>query len=468
MFAQAGNSLPDKVLDFPSHLFTSIEKEAAKTDQQLTKQVEKYLHKLYKAEAQLQKKMSKKDSVAANNLFRESESKYSNLSAGLTSSVDQSVKNPLHEYVPGLDSTQAAVNFIKVEAAKSGFDDSKLRQIEAASKELQILQTRLQRSADIEQFVRQREQQLKEQLSQYGLGKDLAAFNKEAFYYQQQLAEYKNMLHDPSKLEQKLLSVLRENRVFQNFLAKNSFLGQLFGLPDNYGNIASLAGLQTRSQVEQLISTNMGSAAGGGGPDPQQLLAQQIQLAQQALRQLRNNLNILGNSGAGGDAIMPQFKPNSEHTKTFFKRLEYGFNIQSQPSSSLMPATTDFALILGYKLNNRTSFGVGASYRLGFGSGINHIHFTSQGIGLRSYIDIRAKGSLFISGGLEYNYMQQFESVRAIYSWDVWQKSALMGISKQLRVTKNKISNFQLLFDAFYKQHIPQSSPVVFRMGYKF
>jgi len=64
--------------------------------------------------------------------------------------------------------------------------------------------------------------------------------------------------------------------------------------------------------------------------------------------------------------------------------------------------------------------------------------------------------------------MLGFRNLQSIANLDIWQKSALIGLSKQLRVSKNKKSNIQLLFDALYKQHIPPSSPVIFRMGYKF
>ena len=77
------------------------------------------------------------------------------------------------------------------------------------------------------------------------------------------------------------------------------------------------------------------------------------------------------------------FSQTQQKTKSFFKRLEFGSNFQSQKSTYFFPATTDIGLSVGYKLNDKSILGIGASYKVGLGKGWNDIHISHQGIGLR-------------------------------------------------------------------------------------
>src|SRR3954465_7422251 len=101
-------------------------------------------------------------------------------------------------------------------------------------------------------------------------------------------------------------------------------------------------------------------------------------MAHNEINKLKDKINKLG--GSSSDIEMPDFKPNGQKTKSFLQRLELGSNIQSQKSTNFFPATTDIGLSVGYKLNNKSVIGVGASYKIGLGRGWNNIHFSSQGV----------------------------------------------------------------------------------------
>ena len=179
--------------------------------------------------------------------------------------------------------------------------------------------------------------------------------------------------------------------------------------------------------------------------------------------------STLSKYGAGGQDIdMPDFKPNSQKTKTFLRRVEYGFNAQFTRSSTLYPATGNLALTLGYKINDKSSAGVGLSYNLGLGSGWNNIAFSSQGIGLRSYLDWKIKGTWYVAGGYELNHLTPFNKLDQLYHWEVWQPSALIGLEKKYHISGKVQGVLQLLFDALYKQEIPQGQAIRFRVGYNF
>ena len=142
-------------------------------------------------------------------------------------------------------------------------------------------------------------------------------------------------------------------------------------------------------------------------------------------------------------------------------------NVQSEKSHSILPATSDVALTAGYRISDRSTVGVGASYRMGWGrEGIRHITLTNEGVGLRSYADIRAKGNIWLSGGYEMNYMQSFQKYQQLKDLSGWQRSGLVGLTKKYKVGK-KENNVQLLWDFLSYQQIPRTPALKVRVGVK-
>jgi hypothetical protein len=262
------------------------------------------------------------------------------------------------------------------------------------------------------------------------------------------------------------MELLSRSKQFQEFMRKNSQLASMFRLPggDDPLNVASLAGLQTRASVNALIQDRIGS-----GADAQALFRQNVQGAQSQLSQLKDQVSKYANGSAGNsssDMEMPDFKPNEQKTKSFLKRLEYGGNVQSQKARMMFPVTSDIGLSLGYKLNDKSVIGVGASYKLGLGRGWNDIKLSNEGVGIRSFIDYKIKGSLFISGGYEQNYRTAFYSLEQLRNYSSWQSSGLIGLSKKYSINKKLKGNVQLLWDFLSYQQRPQTQAVLFRIGY--
>ena len=366
---------------------------------------------------------------------------------------------------------QTALRFLQQKGINLPGD--KLGEASQASSELQTLQQKMQRADDIQAFVKQREQELKEQLQNSGLSRQLKSINKEAFYYQQRLQEYKQSLNNPQKMQEKVMSAVRDSHLFQSFMKKNSYLAKLFPTPDNFGTIQALAGLQTRASLQQALQQRFGTAsftpaassASGGGSN--NYLQQQMSAAQKQLSALKDKMSKLGMSGGSSDMTMPDFKPNSQHIKSFLQRIEYGMNAQSEKSHSIVPTTSEMALTAGYKINDKSTIGLGASYRMGWGTGgIKHIRLTSEGIGLRSYVDIKAKGSIWITGGYEMNYMQSFSKYQQLYNFNLWQRSGLIGLTRKYKVGK-KENNIQLLWDFLSYSQIPRTPALKFRVGFE-
>ncbi len=260
-----------------------LDNQYASLQNAIERKTQRALANMQKKEAGLQKALARKDSLKAQQVFTQYQIKYNQLQAQLQSPIDKSLNNPLREYIPGMDSMQTALRFLSQAGAKlPGIPLDKWQQVQALCQQIQQLQGSLQKANDVQRFLKDREQQLKDQLNNYGLGKQLMSINKQVYYFQQQLKEYKTALHDTKKLERKLLETVNTIPAFHQYMQKYSYLAQLFGLPDDYGSPESLLGLQTRAQLQQIISQRFGSASPGGaeaGTDPGQLVQQQLQAA---------------------------------------------------------------------------------------------------------------------------------------------------------------------------------------------
>jgi len=473
-YAQSVDSVANKVLNFPSKLFGRIRSQAASLNQQLTRQTEKYLEKMARQEARLKKQLGKTDSTAAARLFTNSDQQYAAMLQKFRN--DTATGKPIAitgTYQPYADSLGTALRFLQQNPQLLSTAGKDAAQLQNASTQMQQLQAKMQGSEEVQAFIQQRKALINQYLGQLtqlpaGLNNEYQALNANMYYYAQQVQQYKDMLNNPDAMEKKALSLLSQTAAFQNFMKTNSQLAGIFGLPGNASNPgspqAALARLATRDQLQQVIQ---GKIAPGGSAGMSALNAN-VASAQSQLSALRDKLAQYGTGG--GNIESPNFQPNDQKTKSFWGRLEYGANLQTSRTNYDFPAVTDFALTIGYKLNKNNSLGIGASYKMGWGSGINHIALTSQGVGLRSYLNMHIKGTWSATGGFEYNYETPFNAIKQLYDLDWWTKSGLIGITKTIpargRIIKK--TTLQLLWDFLSYQQVPKTQPILFRLGYGF
>lgn len=442
-----------------------VSKKADRIDKKLERKTAKMLSGLQREEARLQRKLSVKDSQAAQAVFGNATETYKKLQEKL------SIAGVAKNYIPHFDSLVTSLDFLD----KHGELISQAKEIKDKVKEAidktNALKGQLQKAEDVKQFLKERKEYLKQQLEKFGMVKDLKRINKEAYYYQQQVKEYVAIIKDPKKAEKKALELLSRTKLFQDFFKKNSTLASLFrmsGDPNDPAYIASLQGLQTRAQVNNLIQQQIQSA----GPGGMQQLQQQVQNAQNQLNQWKTKILSRFPQGSGSsDDIMPEgFRPNSQKTKSFLQRLELGTNIQTQKATSFFPVTSDIGLSLGYRINDRSVIGLGGSFKMGWGRGWEHIRLSGEGVGLRSFIDVKIKGGLWISGGYELNYKSAFRRMQVLKDLNAWQRSGLVGLSKTIPI-KTKFfrqTRFQFLWDFMSRQNTPATQQFIFRTGYNF
>lgn len=437
----------------PQKLAASISKSTDKLQQKILKKSEKVLTSMQRQEEKIYKKMlDGKDSLLAKAKLNEVKEKYASMKSGLRAPA---IANKVKQFIPRLDSLNTSLKFLQ-ESGMGG-------KVKDALAKTASLQDKFQQAEEVKKFIKDRREQLKQQLGKLGVVKQLKQINKQVYYYAAQVREYKEILNDPKKIERKAMELLSKTKPWKDFFKKNSLLASMFRIPEDNMNSSvatSLTGLQARVQVNQLIQQQISV----GGQNVQQQFEQNIQNGQAQLQVLKDKISQFGQNN--GDGEMPDFKPNNQKTKPFLKRLEYGGNIQTQKASNYFPAASDIGFSIGYKINDKSIIGVGGSYKIGLGNGWRDIRFSSQGIGIRSFIDWKIKGSFYLSGGYEQNYRSTFDNYSELRDLSKWQQSGLLGLSRKYKVSKKINGKAQLLWDFMSYQQVPRTQPVIFRIGF--
>lgn len=480
-YAQTVDTVTGKRVNLSSRLFRKIQSQSASLNQQVTNQTQQYLAKMAQNERRMQQKLSSVDSNAAKSLFAGSQQQYAALSTQVRTDTGSRKVLLSGQYQPRVDTLQGALSFLQLHpqllsgtgtgtmASATGASNAVQSKLQGAASQFQAVQAKLQDADIVKAYVAQRQQMIGQYLAQHPnlqgvLGKQYGAMNQAAYYYSQRVQQYKALLNDPGALAQKALAMLGQLPAFQTFMSNHSQLGSLFHLPGNYSAVQNVSGLQSKEQVANIVKGQI-SASGSAGAAA---LQSNLQSAQSQLDGYKEKLSSLG--AGNGDAQMPDFKPNDQKTKSFFGRLQYSFNFQTTHNSYYYPSLLSLGLGLGYKISSGNVIGVGLAYSLGTGNGIQHIALTSNGLGLRSYLNIKIKGSFSATGGFEYNYTTPFTSYQQIKQLQYWQKSGLIGIMKTIS-TRSKLlkqATLSLMWDVLSYQQVPPTQPFIFRVGYAF
>lgn len=473
--ADSSSANLQKIVNFPSRLFKKIDSRTTTLQAQLNKQTTSYLRRLARQEEKVRARLYRVDSAKAAALYsQDPKQQYAVLQQQFQRDSARVFHSMGPEYLPYADSLQGALGFLTKNPGLINANPALQGKMQASLASVQQLQSRLQDADGVQQFVQTRKNLMQQALSGYthlpsGLSNALAGYKKQAYYYSDQVRAYREALNDPGKLLNTSLALLNKVPAFSNYMKKNGFLAGLFGVPAGYGTGEALNGMQTREQVLGMIQSKIGSGgSSGAGGAGAAALQNSLNAAHQDISKLQNKLSSLG---AGSSAMdMPDFKPNQQKTKTLWQRLEYGVTFQTNPTSYFYPTTTNIGLTVGYKLNDANSVGLGASYLVGWGSGFQHIGFSSQGVSLRSFLQLRIKGTFYATGGLEYNYEQPFSSFQDIRSLSRWTPSGLIGVTKTISMKSPvfKKTQVSLLWDLLSYYQTPKTQPIVFRLGYSF
>jgi hypothetical protein len=467
--AQTVDSALTRVSNFPSKLFSRISRETTSYQQRLTRQTERYLQRMARQEEKLRAQLYKTDSTKAAALYpQDPKQQYAAMIQQFKQDSSRVFTSMGPEYLARADSLNVALSFLNKNPSLVNASPALQAKMQASLASLQQLQAKLQAADAVKQFIQSRKARMQQMVSSFthlpsGITNAVAGYKKQAYNYADQVRTYRAMLNDPGKMEQTALVLLNKVPAFSGFMKKNSFISGLLGVPADYGTPKGMEGLQTRQQVMAMIQSKIGSSGSGGAAS----LLNSINSAKADIAKLQSRLTKLG--AGGGNMDVPDFKPTGLHSKTFFSRLQYGFNFQTTQGSYYFPNYTDLGLSLSYDLGNSNSIGLGISYKIGLGTGWQHIAFSNQGVGLRPFwLDIHVKKSWSAVGGYELNYLQPFSSFREIRQLTGWTQSGLIGVAKtiSLKSTVLKKTQVALCWDFLSYSQVPQQPAFVFRVGY--
>jgi hypothetical protein len=435
----------------------NINKRSEQVKTEILSASQRAVRKLARYEEKLKKELQRTDSATANDVFGDITTHYKAVSDRLSNEASDA-----GDYIPYLDTIQTSLRFLSNNLSHISGKTANLQTLNETMTKISSLKGYLSKADNIRNYILERKAFLNKKLRNLPVGKELQKYNKEAYYYSQQLKEYKTVLSDASKAERKAIELIQKIPAVKKFFSRYSELATLFPSPDHFANMETLPGLQSRSAVQQMIQQKVSSS----GPAAEQILQENIQQAGTQLDQIRQKI-AAGNTAADPD--MPGFKPNNQKVKSFWKRVEYGTNLQTS-RNNFFPVTADIGFSIGYKLNDKSVIGFGGAYKLGLGKDIRNIAFSHQGIGLRSFLDWKLKGSFYVGGGYEQNYRENFQDLQQLDNIRKWQQSGLLGISKivSLRSKTFKRTKVQLLWDFLsYSRHSTEQ-PIKFRVGYNF
>jgi hypothetical protein len=452
----------------PAKYINQIDNKIDKYSKSITNKTEKTLIKLSRWENKIKTILEKANPEAAQKLFGNNQTTFNSLLQKIKDgkSIADNYQAKYDEY---RDKLTASINYLQKQ--KDSLKLKLVKPLNEASQKLRELEENVSNSEALEQFIRERKNRLIDESIKYiGKSKYLIKINKEAYYYVESIRNFKEIFSDKKKAEQLALKILNEIPAFKKFASQNSQLAGLFapagffpGLPVG-GSVPIVNGLATRASLQQFFLTNMPIAA-GSSINPIQQIQNQLADVSSPINKWKDKLNDIG--GMKNNSL-PDFHPNTERTQPFKKRIEFGTDLQFGKSVNFLPATSDIGFKVGYKLNQKSSAGIGLNYKMGFGNGWNNIRFTNQGLGFRTYLKWKLKKGLDIQGGGEWNYMLQFKKIEQLKNYNAWQQSALLGLCKNYSISKKVKGNISILYDFLYSNHLPNTQPLVFRVGYGF
>lgn len=429
---KVGKQLIDKSIRKGNALLDDFSDKCARRTQKAGKRFERYERKMMKA-AESKRLKSKGDSLSA-----AQDTAFKPKAREIIANEAQNLgKEPL------LDSLRLISGF-------SGYAGlSPDRQLTGKTKESI---DRAQQQLDITQRAKsellQRKEYWKAQVKEHPeYGKWLTKMEKERYYYTAQINEYRKVLRDPATLDDKLMNTLRSDPRFSDFVAT------LPAKPQDPGKM----------QPRQLVQQMMQSQAAAIDSDPVQLIKDAQKKGSDLLGDLSNQASSFGN--LDNATQVPKFTPNPYKTKSFWERINVGFDLQFDRSTRFYPASGVAGAQASFNFDQRFSAGVLANYRFGTGE-IKRIRFSHAGAGYGAFANYKVWKGLGVQAGYERNRRAETEVNETRYAAE-WSSSALAGLTWEYGIGKKLKGSVGVFFDALYKRHTPQTNAVLWRMGWK-
>lgn len=323
-------------------------------------------------------------------------------------------------------------------------------------KELQELDSALNSQEYFKKNILKRKQELLTAAASFSNSKVFVKLQKECFFYEQRLALLKERFYVNTDIEKEMIGLLDKIPAFKKFFQNNSAVANLFGSNASQIGIQTIPFLQTRSTIsnglrQQVAVNGLGSA---------QDFASKVEAIKADLKSLSKQAQ------EERKKLFGEKKPNMQKVKSFKERLEFGTDFQAQKPRANTYQQTTIGLSLGYKLNDKSVFGIGAAYT-GQVEVLPKVKIGNHSIVFRSFLDYKIKGGIYITGGLETSPSTTSSSTFLNQVTANWEVDGQIGITKKILFNSKfkKGLKFQFLY-SLPMNHSKVDEGFVYRIGY--
>ncbi len=342
---------------------------------------------------------------------------------------------------PMLDSLRTAYGF----AGQAGIvPDGKAA---GATQSISRAQHQLNATQEVKTQLQQRKDKWKAQVKDHPeYARTVGKMEKESYYYTAQVNEYRKALRDPSVLDDKVMSALRKDPRWNEYLA---------ALPSPQQDPAKM-------QPKELVKQMMQSQAGSIDPDA-------LALIKDAQKKGSDVLGAMSGGEVGNidnASQIPSFTPNPYKTKSFWDRIDVGFDLEFDNKTYFLPSCGVAGVQAAFNFSQRFSTGILGNYRFGMGE-IKHIRFSHIGYGYGAFANYRIWKGLGAQAGFERNYRVAIDTAEGQQFDSGWTSSLLAGLTWEYGIGKKAKGTVGVFYDILHNRHTPQTNALVWRMGWK-
>lgn len=368
-------------------------------------------------------------------------------------------------YLGKLDSVYTLFTFV---GENLSFNPS---QIDLLKGNFDQFNTVLRRSEAINAFLKNRISRLSNLADKYNIKKQVSRLKLVESKLGVGVAQIKNSINNPKNIAPQLYEWIKGSPKFQEFFRRNSEIARLVGGQGQHltgdNTSSQIPNLQSRKDLSRVISQRLGKNVDTSGnfglPD---IFKTQMKSSGYTDFSKVQEISELGQMKK--PVSDKEDQKIAHRAKPFQQKIRYGTNFQLSRSSYYFPTTATIGAYFGYELSTKSVIGIGAGYMVGFGKSWQNIRISSEGASLRSFGDIKIRGSIWLTAAAEWNYRSQINNFGALKNYSSWQKSALAGLTKTYRVGSSMKGSIQIFYDFLSSKQVPQTQPFLFRVGYGF
>lgn len=433
----------------------SLTKYTAKVE----KQQQKLLNKLKRKEKRFADKLKKNDS-AGYVRYQQQELSYDSISK-ITPETPSAAKRVSGRTNRTIDSLKVIQSYLENKTHKIRTDERDNPSIFDYTNKLSQQNSRLNYNSYINDLIGQRTNTLKS-ISGENRNLGFKAIDKTIFYSNGKINAYKNIADELSKLEERALEYLQGEEGFGEYLAgggsKNSMA--LAGGTTSIDDLEKM-GYQTKRQLnEQLMKKTGGNMTGIQDKMFGQITewkdkTKSIKQVKNEYKQAKQSIHQVRNTNK------PSFKVNPMRELPFWQRVEKQYNWQTTRATlDGQPAILQLSAMAGFKHTPKLTYGLGVVSSFGLGQNWNNIHFSFEGIGIKSYATWQWQYGVGAYTGYERMWKQAVlignSETSAVNSGNThntnkYSDAMLIGLTKSYHINDKWTGAIQVLYDVWWK-----------------